>query len=320
MKHLLIASFCDGSSTAQYVLNKITKGKEVELDYHAFELDPKAVLLTSTRFPDTHQHGDIRNWRKGGKIFKRRPDLFCAGTSCKNTSNAGDRTGFSTLSGKKVKTLEQYIMYDRIGVPMNESCICFWESIWFMRTMKPKYTFFEIPLLSKEFLDIFIKETGLEYIKIDSALVSAQSRKRYYFTNIPGLCQPKDKGIMLEDIIPGAASYSKHGALNPKFGKPGQAKWGVSRISIRKDGKHDTLTTKRPKVIQGGVIRLITPEEAEMLMGFKPCHTQVLGLSDTDRFRILGNGWSVPTIVHIFKGLLKTELFKYPKLNLEYSK
>jgi DNA (cytosine-5)-methyltransferase 3A len=189
-----------------------------------------------------------------------------------------------------------------------------------MRTMKPKYTFFEIPLLSKEFLDIFIKETGLEYIKIDSALVSAQSRKRYYFTNIPGLCQPKDKGIMLEDIIPGAASYSKHGTLNPKYGEPGQAKWGVSRISIRKDGKHDTLTTKRPKVIQDGVIRLITPEEAELLMGFEPCHTQVLGLCDGDRFRILGNGWSVPTIEHIFNGLLSTELFEYPKLNLEYSK
>lgn len=320
MKKLLIASFCDGSSTAQYVLNKLIKGKDIELDYNAFELDDKARLLVSFRFPYTKQHGDIRNWRKDKKIFRRRPDIFFAGTSCKNTSNAGDRTGFSTLSGKKVKSLEQYVMYDRIGVPMNESCICFWESIWFITVMKPRYVFFEIPLLAKEFMDIFIKETKLPYITINSALVSAQSRIRHYFTSFPELSQPKDKGIMLDDIIPGAASYSKHGTLNPKFGKPGEAKYGKQNIIIRKDGKHDTLTTKRPKVIQDGEIRMITPEEAELLMGFKPGHTDVLGLTATDRFRILGNGWSVPTVYHIFKGLLKTELFGYSKKDLEYTK
>lgn len=305
MLELSVVSFCDGGSTGQYVLR--TLFPYVNLNYYAFEIDPKATSITKNHFPSTNHLGDIRNWRSGDLNLKSPPDLFLAGTCCKNTSNAGNRTGFSTLSGVPVKNLQQYITLEKIGVEMNMSTICFWESIWFIKEMKPKYIFFEIPPLHNDYLQIFIKETGLDHILIDSKLVSAQSRKRWYFTNIPNLHQPEDLNITIDSIIPEAKAYSVHGHPNPKFGQPGESKYGTRRINIRTDNKMNTIVTKphntNKVVFPDGTIRIITPEEAELFMGYPKGHTKIKGLSNTDRYRILGNGWSIPVIKHIFTGL-----------------
>lgn len=314
MSKLSVVSFCDGGSTGQHVLRNLFPN--VSLNYYAFELDPKASSITNHHFPTTNHLGDIRNWRSGKLTLDSPPDLFLAGTCCKNTSNAGNRTGFATKSGVPVKNLQQYMTLDRIGIEMNESAICFWESIWFIKEMKPKYQFFEIPPLNKEFLDIFIKETGLNHILIDSKLVSAQSRKRWYFTNIPNLSQPEDLNINIDSVIPGAKAYSRHGTLNPNFGLPGQFKYGKTRINVRDDNKMNTIVTKphntNKVVLPDGSIRIITPEEAELFMGYPVNHTNVPGLSNTDRYRILGNGWSIPVIKHIFSGL--SGVIRQPKL------
>jgi site-specific DNA-cytosine methylase len=306
MNQLNVISFCDGSSTGQYVLRRLFPN--TNLNYHAFELDRKAMYVSHKHFPDTKHHGDLRNWRTGVLQITEQPDLFIAGTSCKNTSNAGDRTGFATLSGEPVMSLEQYIKYEFQGIPMNESCICFWESIWFMRTVNPKYTFFEIPPLNKKFLDIFIKETGMRYINIDSGLVSAQSRKRWYFTNIPGLRQPEDRNITIDSVIPGALAYSKHGSYNPlSETDPSVKKYSTIRIVKRKDGKMNTIVTTphstNQVLLPDGTIRIITVGEAEQFMGYPKGHTEHPKLSNSDRYRILGNGWSIPVIEHIFDGL-----------------
>lgn len=305
MIELSVTSFCDGGSTGQYVLRNLFP--YVNLNYFAYELNPKATSITKTHFPSTNNLGDIRNWRSGVLQMNSSPDLFLAGTCCKNTSNAGNRTGFATLSGVPVTNLQQYITLDRIGIQMNESAICFWESIWFIKEMKPKYMFFEIPPLHNDFLQIFIKETGLDHILIDSKLVSAQSRKRWYFTNIPNLSQPQDLNITIDSIIPGAKAYSIHGAPNHKFGQPGEFKYGTRRIHVRTDDKMNTIVTQphntNKVIFSDGTIRTITPEEAEQFMGYPIGHTDIKGISKTDRYRILGNGWSIPVIKHIFYGL-----------------
>jgi DNA (cytosine-5)-methyltransferase 3A len=306
MTNLNVISFCDGSSTGQYVLRKLFPNTNI--DYHAFELDRKVMYVSRKHFPDTKHHGDLRNWRSGVIQITQEPDLFIAGTSCKNTSNAGDRTGFATLTGEPVTSLKQYIRYEFQGIEMNESCICFWESIWFMRMVKPKYTFFEIPPLNKKFLDIFIKETGLNYIMIDSGLVSPQSRKRWYFTNIPGLSQPDDLNTSIDSVIPGAKAYSKHGSYNPlSETNPLVKKYSNTKTIIRKDGKMNTIVTSphttNKVILPDGTVRIITVEEAEQFMGYPKGHTEHPKLSNSDRYRILGNGWSIPVIEHIFKGL-----------------
>lgn len=306
MNQLNVISFCDGSSTGQYVLRKLFPNTQIE--YHAFELDDKAMHVSQKHFPNTKHYGDLRNWRTGVLHMTSSPDLFIAGTSCKNTSNAGDRTGFATLSGEPVTSLNQYIHHVSQGVEMNESCICFWESIWFMRIVNPKYTFFEIPPLNKKFLDIFIKEIGMNYINIDSGLVSAQSRKRWYFTNIPGLRQPEVKKNTIDSVIPGAVAYSKHGSYNPlSETDPSVKKYSTIRILKRKDSKMNTIVTSphstNKVLLPNGIIRPITVQEAEQFMGYPIGHTEHPKLSNTDRYRILGNGWSIPVIEHIFDGL-----------------
>lgn len=313
MNKLNVVSFCDGSSTGQYVLRKLFP--QVSLDYHAFELDDKAMYVSQKHFPNTKHYGDLRNWRSGVLQLDGSPDLFLAGTSCKNTSNAGDRTGFATLTGVPVTSLDQYIHNVSQGIEMNESGVCFWESIWFIRTVKPKHVFFEIPLLNKKFLDIFIKETGLNYIMIDSGLVSAQSRKRWYFTNIPNLRQPEDRNITIDSVIPGAVAYSKHGSYNPlSETDPSIKKYSKTRTIKRKDGKMNTIVTSpcttNQVYLPDGTIRTITVEEAELFMGYTPGHTQHPKLSNRARYRILGNGWSIPVIEHIFEGLKYSDVLK----------
>lgn len=306
MENLNVISFCDGSSTGQYVLRNLYPNTNI--DYKAFELDRKAMFVSRKHFPQTKHYGDLRNWRSGVLQILTPPDLFIAGTSCKNTSNAGDRTGFATLSGEPITSLEQYIKYEFQDIPMNESAVCFWESIWFMRTVKPKYVFFEIPPLNKKFLDIFVKETGLNYIMIDSGLVSPQSRKRWYFTNIPGLSQPDDLNLSIDSVIPGAKAYSKHGSYNPESETNSLVKkYSKIKTNIRQDGKMNTIVTSphstNKVILPDGTVRIITVEEAEQFMGYPKGHTEHPELSNSDRYRILGNGWSIPVITHIFKGL-----------------
>jgi DNA (cytosine-5)-methyltransferase 3A len=306
MDNLNVISFCDGSSTGQYVLRKLLPNTPI--NYHAFELDHKAMIVSHKHFPNINHHGDLRNWRSGVLQFNSPIDLFMAGTSCKNTSNAGDRKGFATLNGDPVNSLEQYIRNDFNQIEMNESCICFWESIWFMRTVKPKYTFFEIPPLNQKFLSIFVKETNLNCITINSKLVSAQSRNRLYFTNIPNVSQPNDLNINIDSIIPGAKAYSKHGSYNPlSQTNPLVKKYSNTKTIIRKDGKMNTIVTNphttNKVILNNGTIRKITVEESEQFMGYPIGYTQHPKLSNSDRYRILGNGWSIPVIEHIFKGL-----------------
>lgn len=313
MRKLNVVSFCDGSSTGQYVLQNLFP--QVPLNYHAFELDENAMHVSQKHFPQTKHFGDIRNWRSGVLQLDGSPDLFLAGTSCKNTSNAGDRTGFATLTGVPVTSLDQYILNVSQGIEMNESGICFWESIWFIRTTNPKYVFFEIPLLNKKFLNIFINETGLNHIMINSGLVSAQSRKRWYFTNIPNLRQPEDRNITIDSVIPGAVAYSKHGSYNPLYGTdPSIMKYSKMKTIERKDGKMNTIVTSphstNKVLLPNGSIRHITVEESEQFMGYTIGHTQHPKLSNRSRYRILGNGWSIPVVEHIFHGLKYTELFQ----------
>ena len=308
-----VASFCDGSSTAQYILNLLF-GSLINIDYHAWELDMKAQLLTNKLFPNTHQHGDVRNWRK--TINPVYADWFFAGTSCTSTSGAGKRAGFCTKDGRKVKTLEQYIQFDRDGIEMNESCVCFWESVWYMKVIKPKYFFFEIPPLSKEWYDIFERETGVKGVMLDASLFSAQVRKRWYFTNVPIERVVSDMNITLSDRIPGATGWGIHGTFNPDFGViPGVKKWSLQKVNLNKEGKSYTITTKGGRyILLDGTVHSYTVSDLEWLMGFPEGHTEVLGLTKGDRKRILGNGWSVPVVKHILSGLaydVSPELKKY---------
>lgn len=170
-----VLSLFDGISCGRVALERA--GIKVDT-YYASEIDKYAIKITQKNYPDTIQLGDINNidfTQFIGKI-----DLLLGGSPCQDLSIAKqNRQG---LKGERSKL--------------------FWKYVEALNIVKPKWFIFEnVASMKKEDKDIITKTLGVEPIMIDSALVSAQQRKRLYWTNIPGVQQPKDKHIYLQDIL-----------------------------------------------------------------------------------------------------------------------
>ena len=174
MKPLRVLSLFDGISCGRVALQRanIPVAK-----YYASEIDKYAIQVTQKNWPDTIQLGDVKNvWARNlPKI-----DLLIGGSPCQDLSIA-----------KK----------DREGLKGERSGL-FWHYVRLLRTCKPKYFLLEnVASMPKEAKQIITREIGVEPILINSALVSAQQRKRLYWTNIPNITQPKDKEILLRDVL-----------------------------------------------------------------------------------------------------------------------
>jgi len=172
---LNVLSLFDGISCGRVALERA--GIKVDT-YYASEIDKYAIKITQKNYPDTIQLGDVNNidfTQFIGKI-----DLLLGGSSCQDLSIAKqNRQG---LKGERSKL--------------------FWKYVEALNIVKPKWFIFEnVASMKKADKDIITKELGVEPIMIDSALVSAQQRKRLYWTNIPGIEQPEDKHIYLQDIL-----------------------------------------------------------------------------------------------------------------------
>ena len=144
--------------------------------YDAYEIEKSAIKATQTNFPDVVHHGDVTKedfTKYNGKI-----DLLIGGSPCTNLSSAGNRQG---LKGSQSKLFYEYARA--------------------LEEVQPKYFLLENVVMKKEWEDIITNILGVEPIEINSSLVSAQNRRRLYWTNIPNVTQPKDRGIKLEDIL-----------------------------------------------------------------------------------------------------------------------
>lgn len=165
-----VVSLFDGISCLRVALGNC------EVEYHAFEIDKDAVKISSKNYPDIVHHGDVRELTE--KIED--VDLLCGGSPCQDLSIA-----------KK----------DRKGLDGERSGL-FWEYVRILKLLNPKYFILEnVASMSKEAKETISKELGVEPIMIDASLVSAQSRKRLFWTNIPNVTQPENRNIMLKDIL-----------------------------------------------------------------------------------------------------------------------
>jgi len=169
-----VLSLFDGISCARVALDRA--GIPVE-KYYASELDKYAIQVASNNYPDIVHLGDVRNVTAEavGEI-----DLLIGGSPCQDLSIA-----------KK----------DRKGLEGDKSGL-FWEYVRLWKELKPKYFILEnvasMPNRDRQIItDVF----EVEPIMIDAALVSAQRRRRYFWTNIKGVAQPEDRGILLRDIL-----------------------------------------------------------------------------------------------------------------------
>ena len=176
-----VLSLFDGMSCGQLALNRL--GIKVDT-YYASEIDKYAMQVTQANFPKTIQVGDVCNLDPND--FKD-VDLMLAGSPCQGFSFAGKQLAFD-----------------------DPRSALFFEFIRLLKEIKPKYFLLENVKMKKEYLQVISEQVsacypeipfGIEPIFINSSLVSAQSRQRYYWTNIPNITQPEERGIVLGDIL-----------------------------------------------------------------------------------------------------------------------
>jgi DNA-cytosine methyltransferase len=169
-----VLSLFDGMSCGQIALNKLGINYD---KYFACEIDKYAMQVTQHNFPDTIQLGDVQFVTKE-TFGNHKIDLVIGGSPCQGFSFAGKMLNFDDPRSR-----------------------LFFEYVRLVKDLKPKYFLLENVKMKKESQDIISKYLGCEPIEINSSLVSAQNRRRLYWTNIPNVGQPEDKGIVLRDII-----------------------------------------------------------------------------------------------------------------------
>jgi DNA (cytosine-5)-methyltransferase 3A len=202
-----VLSLFDGMSCGQQALQ--CAGIEVD-NYFASEIDKYAIQVTMANYPNTKQLGSVVNVN-GFDLPKI--DLLIGGSPCQSFSFAGKRKGMSTKCETEILTLEHYLELKADGYEFEGQSYLFWEFMRLLNECNPKYFLLENVEMGEKWEKVLSKAIGVNGIHINSALLSAQNRKRIYWTNIgmqPGglfgdlvsmIKQPKDKGILLKNIL-----------------------------------------------------------------------------------------------------------------------
>ena len=287
-----VLSLFDGMSCGQIALNRA--GIKYD-NYFAAEIKPHAIKVTQHNYPNTIHIGDVRKIHYENGILEYenvmqdvgRIDVLIGGSPCQDLSIANkNRTG---LKGEKSSL--------------------FWEYARILKEVRPKYFLLENVEMPDEDKQVITEELQVYPVNINSSLVSAQYRNRYYWTNIQGdeismfgnlISQPKDKRIKLQNILEsGYTDKEKARCLVTKNG---------ASIKNQKSVWHRYTTTGMVNVVfvspdldwQKG-LRFFTKTEMERLQTVPEGYTEIL--NEQQALNVLGDGWTVDVIAHIFKGL-----------------
>lgn len=282
-----VLSLFDGISCGKVALDRA--GVEVGT-YYASEVDKWASIISDKNFPNIVRLGDVTkndDWNIGSI------DLLIGGSPCQSISNLGDGSGLDGKSG------------------------LFYEYLKCLHKYKPKYFLLENVSGSKAAINKINEEVGCEPLKINSNLFSAQNRNRLYWTNIPVDMNIEDKGVTLQDIL--ESGVPKQSVLTES-----RLRWFLSdkgqdtlkrRYSSLDPVKASCLTARSDAswnsnyVTRKGVVTRLTPTEYERLQTLPDNYTLVRSedgkqiVSDSQRYKALGNGWTVDVIAHILSGI-----------------
>jgi len=269
MKPLRVLSLFDGISAGQVALRNL--GIPVE-SYTASEIEPNAIKVTQSNFPNTIQVGDVTKLH----ISEGQYDLILCGSPCQDLSRGSNGNGKVGLNGERSKL--------------------FWEYIRLLNEGKPHWHFMENNKgMREEYKQAISQAVGVEPIFVPANLLSAVRRDRLYWSNIPNRGVPADKGIMLKSIIGeygGIWCYPRgffDGGVKSYFGKMPT----VTCSSF----EHNFMP------VVNGVKRKFTSNEIEVAMGFPIDYTK--GVSESQRIKRLGNTWVVPVVEYLLQGLLE---------------
>jgi len=278
-----VLSLFDGMSCGQIALDRAN----IPINkYFASEIDKYAIQVTKRNYPNTIHLGDVCNI-KASDLPKI--DLIMGGSPCQGFSYAGKMLNFEDPRSK-----------------------LFFEFHRLVEECKPKYFLLENVKMKKESESIISSHMNCNPITINSNLVSAQNRKRLYWTNIK--CSiPEDRNINWGDIreynVDRKFYYSEKGLQWLK----GQEKIKNKPLAIWRDSEkcqmieashYKNYSSQRFFGIKDSHgLRYITPLECERAQTIPDNYTNCV--SNTQRYKMIGNGWTVDVIAHIFKGILQ---------------
>lgn len=336
-----VLSLFDGMSCGQIALNR--SGFKVE-NYFASEIDKHGIKVCQENFPETKQLGDVSliDLDSLPKI-----DLLIGGSPCQGFSFAGKQLNFND--------------------PRSALFFEFVKIYKFLKNKNPEIKFIlENVVMKKDYQKVITEQMGVEPIMINSSLVSAQNRKRLYWSNIKEINQPKDRKILMNDIL--LEKYDSKYLMKENWGKwwdknsQFQIKKKYSAVNTEKaicmvarqysnwngnfiflndcvlvkeatklgftkieEGNCVDLTFLKSKTRRGrsmkeksncmtaskfdfyqykkGLFRRLTPVECERLQTVPDEYTS--SVSDNQRYKMLGNGWTVDVICHILENINK---------------
>lgn len=286
--------------------------------YDAYEIEKNAIKATETNFPDVIHHGDVT--KEDFAKYQGKIDLIIGRSPCQGFSSSGKQLNFNDPRSK-----------------------LFFEYVRAIKECQPKYFLLENVVMKKEWQDIISSYLGVEPIEINSSLVSAQNRRRLYWTNIPNVILPEDKNITLEDILediefPNPAAIrgrrlNKATIVGRRLDKNGHRKDTDKTIPITQclevratnTDKSNCLTTvdkdnvltplsigRHPDAFKNNLpFRYYTTKEMCRLQTVPDDFLNMI--PDSAARKALGNGWTVDVIAHIFSFL--PDEYKEDKIN-----
>lgn len=204
---LTVLSLFDGCSGGLQAL--IEEGFEVDA-YYASEIDKFAISVSKYNHEPTVIHiGDVQKVRyENGILYTEKGnfkvdkfDMIIGGSPCTDFSVAGTGRGMSTSDLTEIHNLEQYLQLKDAGFKFAGQSYLFWEYVRLRKETQAKYFFLENVRMVEKWKRILSDNVGAEPVMLNSALVSAQNRVRFYWTNIPGYEEPQDEGILLKHIV-----------------------------------------------------------------------------------------------------------------------
>ena len=275
-----VLSLCDGMSIAHIALDRI--GMHVD-KYFAAEIKPVALKVTKENYPDTIHIGDVNKVRyKGGILYTEKGnynvghiDLMVFGSPCQSFSIA-------------MKTDM------RVGLEDKTRSGLFLECYRILQEVQPTWFLLEnVASMKNEDRDFLSKCMGVEPIRINSKLVSAALRDRYYWTNIQGITQPEDKGITLQSILTsGYTDREKARALLVSDSRPLADKQKM----LHRYKKFTTIVWEEKG--NNDSIRYLNQTELERCQTVPEGYTKCL--TRNEAADVLGDAFTVDIIAHIF--------------------
>lgn len=282
---ITVLSLFDGISCGRIALERA--GIKVK-EYYASEIDQFAMQVSKKNYPTIIQLGDVTTWRKWD-IDWANIDLLIGGSPCQGFSFAGKQLNFNDDRSK--------LFFEYVDI-LNH-----------IKSMNPNIKFLlENVRMKKEYQDVISSYLGTTPIKINSALVSAANRNRLYWANFK-FDIPADRNITFDDINDHSQDWLSNDYINKV------SKWKAQQDPIKNatyigtNSKLPCLTARGYNQNHSGMIlisdgtryRYLSNTEAELAMTLPMGHTY--GISDRERARCIGNGWTVDVIAHIFNNI-----------------